>query len=97
MSYTATGVDLVANTPSSLPARTLHCHHPGRGGGRHSFVISVTAVDQFGSQATEYSGTVHFASSDVQAQLPANATLTYGVGTFDALFLNAGSQALHPD
>jgi hypothetical protein len=46
------------------------------------FNVTVTAQDSFNNTATGYAGTVHFTSSDVSAILPANATLTAGVGTF---------------
>src|SRR5262249_6607716 len=36
--------------------------------------VAVSALDQYGNVATGYTGTVHFASSDVQAVLPADYT-----------------------
>src|SRR4029077_2405448 len=41
-----------------------------------------------------YAGTVHFTSSDGQASLPANSTLTAGLGTFSATLKTAGSQTI---
>src|SRR5207253_6553589 len=41
-----------------------------------------------------YAGTVHFSSSDVQAVLPVNATLSNGTGTFSATLKTAGNQSL---
>ena len=38
----------------------------------------MTALDQFNNTATGYSGTVHFTSSDGQAVLPSDSTLTNG-------------------
>jgi hypothetical protein len=58
------------------------------------FLVSVTAQDAFNNTAVGYSGTVHFSSSDAQANLPANSTLTNGVGTFIATLLTAGSQTI---
>ena len=49
-----------------------------------AFNFTVTALDPFGNTATNYTGTVHFGSSDPLALLPANARLTNGVGTFSA-------------
>src|SRR6185295_7569317 len=49
-----------------------------------AFNFTVTAQDQFNNTATTYGGMVHFTSSDGAAVLPANATLTNGVGTFSA-------------
>ena len=58
------------------------------------FSFTVTALDQFNNTATGYSGTVHFTSSDAQAVLPANSTLTNGVGTFSATLKTGGNQTL---
>jgi fibronectin type 3 domain-containing protein len=56
--------------------------------------FTVTAMDAFGNVATGYTGTVHFTSTDPQAVLPADATLTNGTGTFSATLKTAGSQSL---
>ena len=53
--------------------------------------LTVTALDQFGNTDPTYAGTVHFSSSDSAAVLPANATLTGGVGTFSVTFNTAGN------
>src|SRR5437763_1781107 len=58
------------------------------------FNITVTALDQFGNTATGYGGTVHFTSSDPQAALPADSTLTNGTRTFSASLKTAGSQTI---
>ena len=47
-----------------------------------AFNITVTALDLYGNTTTAYAGTVHFTSSDGSAVLPADATLSAGVGTF---------------
>jgi hypothetical protein len=59
-----------------------------------AFNFTVTAQDQFNNTATGYAGTVHFTSSDGAATLPANSTLTNGVGTFSATLRTFGSQTL---
>ena len=59
-----------------------------------SLSFTVTAEDQYGNTATGYTGTVAFTSSDTAAVLPADATLTDGVGTFTATLETAGSQTL---
>ena len=59
-----------------------------------AFIFTVTAQDQFNNTATSYAGTVHFTSSDSNAALPANTTLTNGVGTFSATLKTAGSQTI---
>ncbi len=57
--------------------------------------FTVTALDAYGNLATGYAGTVHFTSSDAQAVLPANATLTGGTGTFSATLKTAGDAVDH--
>src|SRR5205085_6946226 len=59
-----------------------------------SFSFTVTAQDQNNNTATGYIGTVHFTSTDGQAVLPADATLTNGVGTFTVTLKTAGSQSV---
>ena len=56
--------------------------------------VTVTARDAYGNTATAYAGTVHFTSTDTQAVLPANATLTSGVGTFGVTLKTAGSRSV---
>jgi hypothetical protein len=55
--------------------------------------VTVTAEDAYGNTATGYTGTVHFTSSDPQAVLPDDATLTNGIGTFDVTLKTAGTQS----
>jgi hypothetical protein len=59
-----------------------------------AFNFTVTALDPFNNTATGYTGTVHFTSTDGAAVLPANATLTNGVGTFSATLKTAGGQTI---
>jgi hypothetical protein len=56
--------------------------------------VSVTAFDVFNNVATGYAGTVHFTSSDAQATLPANTTLSAGTGSFSATLDTAGAQTV---
>ncbi len=56
--------------------------------------FSVTALDAYGNTATGYAGTVKFTSTDTQAALPANSTLTSGTGSFGATLKTAGSQTI---
>ena len=56
--------------------------------------FTVTAYDHFNNVATGYSGTVQFSSSDSQAVLPPNSTLTNGTGNFSATFKTAPSATL---
>src|SRR5262249_44550865 len=59
-----------------------------------AFTFTVTALDQLNNPATSYTGTVHFTSSDGQAVMPADTTLTNGTGSFSATLKTAGSQTL---
>src|SRR5581483_11365583 len=59
-----------------------------------AFAFTVTALDAFGNVATGYTGAVHFGSTDPTASLPADATLTGGVGNFTATLAQAGNQTL---
>jgi hypothetical protein len=56
------------------------------------FSITVTATDAFGNTATSYAGTVHFASTDGAAVLPADSTLTNGEGTFSVTLNTTGNK-----
>jgi len=56
--------------------------------------LTVTALDAYGNTDPNYAGTVHFTSTDGSATLPADSTLTNGVGTFNVTFTTAGSQTV---
>ena len=71
----------VANFPSPIAA--------GAAG-----TFTVTALDPYGVIVPTYAGTVTFTSSDPAATLPANSTLTNGLGTFTATFHTQGTQSL---
>jgi photosystem II stability/assembly factor-like uncharacterized protein len=76
-------------------ATTLSVTAPAAATAGEPFDFTVTALDSvFHNVATGYSGTVHFTSSDGAAVLPANATLTNGVGTFQATLGTAGTQTI---
>ena len=59
-----------------------------------AFNIIVTALDATNATASGYAGTVHFTSSDGNPVLPANSTLTNGVGTFLATLNTVGNQTI---
>ena len=59
-----------------------------------AFSITVTALDASNSVVAAYSGTVHFTSTDSQAVLPANSTLTGGSEAFSATFNTGGNQTI---
>jgi hypothetical protein len=59
--------------------------------------LTVTATNGFGTTVRGYTGTVHFASSDVQAVLPSDYTFTTadnGSHTFSATLKSAGAQSI---
>ena len=59
-----------------------------------AFNVTVSALDASGQVVPTYAGTVHFSSSDGQAALPADSTLTNGTKTFPVTFKTAGSQTV---
>jgi hypothetical protein len=68
---------------------------PTRARAGQSFQIYVEAIDPMsGSNDTGYAGTVHIASSDGAATLPPDATLPFGIGTFDVTLNSEGQQTL---
>ena len=62
--------------------------------GGTAFTFTVTAVGNSQTTDTGYSGTVSFTSTDAQAVLPPNSTLTNGTGTFSATLKTAGNQTI---
>src|SRR5262249_30837194 len=56
--------------------------------------VTVTAKDAYGNTATPYTGTVHFTSSDGQATLPADSTLTNGTGMFTVTLRTTGLRSV---
>jgi hypothetical protein len=59
--------------------------------------VTVSTYDAYGNFVTNYTGTVHFASSDVQSNLPADYTFTSadaGQHTFSATLKTAGPQSI---
>jgi FKBP-type peptidyl-prolyl cis-trans isomerase 2 len=77
-----------------LSATHFSVSAPGSATAGSSFNVTVTALDSGNGTDTSYSGTVHFTSSDGAAVLPADATLTNGVGTFSVTLTTAGSQTV---
>jgi hypothetical protein len=89
LSGSETGITV---TPAA--AAVLRVSAPAATTAGGSFTFTVTALDAFGNPATGYGGTVHFSSSDGQAALPGNGTLTNGSGSFIATLKTAGNQSL---
>src|SRR5213078_392659 len=69
---------------SAAAATHLTVSAPASATAGAAFTFTVTALDPFNNTATGYAGTVHFTSSDGQATLPANTTLTNGAVTLSA-------------
>jgi hypothetical protein len=58
------------------------------------FGFTVLALSASNQTVTGYTGTVHFTSSDPQAVLSADSTLTSGAGTFSASLTSVGNQTI---
>src|SRR5260370_23031277 len=76
------------------PATHFSVVTPAHDTPRTSVTFTVNALDASNNVATGYSGTVHFTSTDSQAALPANSTLTNGTATFSATLKTIGSQTI---
>ncbi len=59
-----------------------------------SFQFTVMALDASNHAVTNYSGTVHFASTDPHSQLPADSTLVSGTKIFSATLATGGNQMI---
>jgi len=59
-----------------------------------TFQVTVTALDAAGAATTNYSGTVHFSSSDTHAVLPADAKLTGGTGNVSVALFTVSMQTV---
>ncbi len=55
-----------------------------------AFLLEVVAENQAGDTDTSFAGVVHFSSTDPQAQVPADTTLTGGIGVFAVELRTAG-------
>ncbi len=67
---------------------------PASGLAGSGFAILVTAEDQFDHLVSNYSGTIHLSTTDSQAVMPANTTLTNGFGAFAINLTTAGIQTV---
>jgi Galactose oxidase, central domain len=77
----AAAATLAVSTPSTVTAGT-------------TFTFNVTSLDNSGQPFTSYTGTVSFTSTDGQAVLPANSSLTNGTGTFSGTLKTDGNQTI---
>jgi subtilisin-like proprotein convertase family protein len=86
-----------AGSPASAASSFTVSGFPSSATAGQTGGFTVTARDANGNVATGYTGTVHFASSDPQAGLPADYTFTAadaGTHTFSAALKTAGTQSL---
>jgi hypothetical protein len=86
---TSNSVNVAAATASHLILATQGIATAGT-----PFNLTVTAFDAFNNTAVSYSGTMRFTSTDGQAVLPGNSTLTNGVGNFFPALKIIGSQTI---
>ena len=98
-----TGVTLVlaacgANSGGDKASSQVTTHFTVTGPGMASvgmpLMITVLALDASDNTVPGYSGTVHLTSSDVQAVLSEDSTLTNGTKNFSVTLENAGSQTI---
>jgi hypothetical protein len=108
--HTAGVVDVTVRTGNGTSATSAADHFTFVGPATHyavtapgsatrgvAFNFSVTALDQFGNQVTDYHFTVHFTSTDTAAVLPADYTFTAadaGMHTFAATLNTVGSRTI---
>ena len=56
------------------------------------FTFTVTALNAGNTTASGYTGTIEFSSSDYPALLPANSTISAGIGVFTTTLMTVGTQ-----
>jgi hypothetical protein len=73
---------------------------PASVGAGQPFALPVVALDQWGNVASTYTGTVHFSSTDLFAQLPDDTAFSgddAGAHTFSLTLTTAGQQTIQVD
>ncbi|MGH9711792.1 MAG: InlB B-repeat-containing protein [Candidatus Acidiferrales bacterium] len=83
-----------SGTIAAGPATHFLVSAPGTATAGTAFNVTVTAQDASNNTATGYTSIVHFTSTDGAAVLPANSTLTNGVGNFSATLRTAGPETI---
>ena len=83
-----------AVTITSAAATHLIVSAPSTATQGTAFSYEVTAEDQYGNVDESYSGTVAFTSTDSDAALPADDTLSDGTGSFVATLNTTGNQTI---
>ena len=96
---TDTATNSVTGTSNSLivtpdAAASFAVSGPSSATAGTTFTLTVIAKDAYGNTATAYMDTIHLSSSDSQAVLPSDSTLTNGVGTFQVTLKTVGSKTI---
>jgi hypothetical protein len=99
VTVTADDFPTVTSSVSVSPAAAsqLAVAAPATAGAGNAIDVTVTALDPFGNQATGFTGTVQFASTDPIAGLPTDYTFTgpdQGAHTFPVTLKRAGAQTV---
>jgi hypothetical protein len=81
-------------TTPSAPATHFSVSGPANIPSAISFQFIVTALDASNHTVTNYSGTVHFTSTDPRSQLPPDSTLVSGSKVFSATLTTGGNQMI---
>src|SRR5215467_7833085 len=83
-------------SPPPPPATAIHFSIKGPANipSAVAFQFTVTALDESNQNVTNYSGTVHFTSTDPHVQLPADSTLESGTKIFSAILTTGGNQMI---
>jgi hypothetical protein len=90
----------LTNAPGAVaynPATALRIDAPSIVAPGQPFQLTVTAIDPWGNTASTYQGTVHFSSTDLDAQLPDDytfGTTDGGAHTFGAVLQTSGLQTI---
>jgi len=82
---------------AAAAAASITLSIPGTVQAKQPFDVTATLYDRFGNVASDYRGTVHFSSSDLLAQLPADYTFTSvdaGKHVFSVTLVTPPSQTL---
>jgi hypothetical protein len=85
-------VSVLLNEPCNASYYTLSAPAATLAGSQIS--VTLTAFTPYHQTATNYAGTVHFTSTDPQAVLPPDSTLTNGIGTFMVTLKSSGNQTI---
>ncbi|MCU1391812.1 MAG: hypothetical protein JWM34_240 [Ilumatobacteraceae bacterium] len=91
-SITGTSGTIAVSAP--LPATQFGVSTTASSAAGAAVTITVTAKDTNGIPTANYTGSVHFTSTDSAAVLPANLVLVNGVGTTTATLKTAGIQTI---